>query len=231
MENIIYERDYAEEREKRVAATPAIYGQIFDHMVNNRVLKAYSDALNAIPKTIVPEDKEAYDNLLPRLDMLARRMGGKIKGEISHEKWEAYIILNLPYFECTSDEDHQLLADIAEKTHIFSITAEDDGNIRIFIMINYFTETCDKEKILEEIISKDKELVDLLTQEQEEQKNFALTNPTISAFIEESASEAGMTPSEFYDRLVRISQSDPELFEQTITKYLQKAKEDRGDSC
>ena len=81
MENIVYERDYAEEH-RRAAERADLESSIFDASIDTGFWKAYGEMMDAIPKVIVPEDKAAYEDLLPRLDELARRLGGKIRGEV-----------------------------------------------------------------------------------------------------------------------------------------------------
>ena len=93
--------------------------------------------MNALPKYIAPEDQA---DLLPRLDALAQKRGGKIKGVVNFEKWYSHTYVDLPFFEFSSTEDFSLLADIAAKTHLVTFSVTENGKIHLSIMINYFNE-------------------------------------------------------------------------------------------
>jgi len=51
----------------------------------------------------------------------------------------------LPFFEIYKPEDAELFIDIFQNSHSFNVTATDDGNVRIYIMINYFNEIMPKD--------------------------------------------------------------------------------------
>ena len=138
--NEIYEHDYAEEHARRTASQPKIYDEIFERAIESGFFKAYNDAMRALPKYIVPEDQAAYEDLLPRLDAVAQKRGGKIKGIVDYEKWDAHIYVELPFFEFSSTEDFSLLADIAAKAHLVTFSVMENGKIHLSIMINYFNE-------------------------------------------------------------------------------------------
>ena len=76
MDDIIFEKDY---RETGSAEYDKWCDEVFDRAVNGGMLKAYSEAMDKIPKIIVPEDKKNYEYLLERCDasaphgLLARR--------------------------------------------------------------------------------------------------------------------------------------------------------------
>ena len=228
-ENIVYEKDYAEERAKRLEGNPKIHEQVFDYIVTSGFFKSYNDAVKALPKYIVPDDKEAYDNLLPRLDKLAKRMGGHIKGIVDYENWESHITVTLPFFEIETEEEHSLLADIAKKAHLFTVTATEDGKVKLSIMINYFNDIGDKDDLISETIMQDDTLVELLMQQHEEEKNFALSDPQIGAFLEKSAPSLGMTAEELYDFLDRACLEHPEIIEDLLSGQAEPKEETEND--
>lgn len=222
LENIVYEKDYSDEKVRRQSAEHALFeleDDILDQAIEGGFFKAYSEAMNAMPKYIVPEDKAAYEDLLPRLDRFARRLGGHIKGVVDYEKWDAHIILHLPYFEITTEEEHELLSDIAKKTHLFDVTGTEDGGVRVYIMINYFDEIGDKENLIQETIAKDDKLVELLAKRRDEEKQLALSHPLIGTFFEDMAAEMGISAEEFYDKLDDACKKDPDLLDKMFDRW------------
>lgn len=142
MENEIYERDYqAQEKTPEIERANAI----FDRAMNGSFLRDYAAAMDAIPKVIVPEDKENYEYLLNRCDEVAKHWHGHIKGVVDYHRWESCIELTLPCVEFGDPEDLSLLREIAEKAHLVTFTANQNGGINLSIMINYFEELMTEE--------------------------------------------------------------------------------------
>lgn len=142
MENEIYERDYrAQEKTPEIERANAI----FDRAMNGSFLRDYAAAMDAIPKVIVPEDKENYEYLLSRCDEVAKHWHGHIKGVVDYHRWESRIELTLPCVEFGDPEDLSLLREIAEKAHLVTFTANQNGGINLSIMINYFEELMTEE--------------------------------------------------------------------------------------
>lgn len=142
MENEIYERDYqAQEKTPEIERANAI----FDRAMNGSFLRDYAAAMDAIPKVIVPEDKENYEYLLNRCDEVAKHWHGHIKGVVDYNRWESRIELTLPCVEFGDPEDLSLLREIAEKAHLVTFTANQNGGINLSIMINYFEELMTEE--------------------------------------------------------------------------------------
>ena len=79
MDDIIFEKDY---RETESAEYDKWCDEVFDRAVNCGMLKAYSEAMDKIPKIIVPEDKKNYEYLLERCDAFVKQHRG-----ISRESW------------------------------------------------------------------------------------------------------------------------------------------------
>ena len=70
MDDIIFEKDY---RETESAEYDKWCDEVFDRAVNCGMLKAYSEAMDKIPKIIVPEDKKNYEYLLERCDAFVKQ--------------------------------------------------------------------------------------------------------------------------------------------------------------
>ena len=177
MDNIVFDRDYSEAHKKAIESRSS-EPNVFDIAEKTGFWQAYKQMRDSIPKVIVPEDKAAYENLLPRLDALARRLGGKIHGEVSYEKWQSEITLILPFFEFGNDEAYRLLQDLAFNTHLLNITATEDGNVRIYIMINYFREIIEPSESTEKLIAGNELLAAHLEKysQEERQKNESIAN-------------------------------------------------------
>lgn len=162
MENEIYERDYQAQEN-----TPEneMANAIFDRAMNGSFLRDYTAAMDAIPKVIVPKDKENYEYLLKRCDEIAKRWHGHIKGTVDYQHWDSRIELALPCMEFGDPEELSLLREIAEKAHLVTFTANESGGINLSIMINYFEELMTEEHrgYLEyEAIMNDEQLASML---------------------------------------------------------------------
>ena len=73
MDDIIFEKDY---RETESVEYDKWCDEVFDRAVNGGMLKAYSEAMDKIPKIIVPEDKKNYEYLLERCDSFVKQPRG-----------------------------------------------------------------------------------------------------------------------------------------------------------
>ena len=94
MENIVFDRNYEEDKPDPLAQA------IFDRVnAPGGFLEEFSKKMDAIPKVIVPKDKENYEYLLERCDEFAKRHHGKIHGVVDFEHWDAHIDLTLPMLE------------------------------------------------------------------------------------------------------------------------------------
>ena len=227
MKNKIFERDYRiiEENEDESADQY----RLRDYAVESGFFKAYNDAMLKIPKYIVQEDKEAYEDLLFRLDIYARRLGGKIKGIVDYEKYNSHIIVELPHFEAANTQEYALLSDIAAKTNIVTFEPSKDGGIRLYIMINYFNEIEDTKHVLTDCIMNDEKLVEMLEEEHEKEKEQVLSNPELSEYIEKFADAMGMTPEDFCDWFDDAYTSNPEKFMKIFFDHI-SGKNDEEDS-
>ena len=135
MENIVFERNY-ETTEKDDRAT-AVFERAF---APGGFMEEFTKKMDAIPKVVVPKDKENYEYLLNRCDDYAKRHHGRIRGVVDYEHWDAHIDLYLKMLEFDDAEDMAFVKEIGEKAHYLCITPEEGGGFRVHIMINYFEE-------------------------------------------------------------------------------------------
>lgn len=101
MENIVFERNY-ETTEKDDRAT-AVFERAF---APGGFMEEFTKKMDAIPKVVVPKDKENYDYLLNRCDDYAKRHHGRIRGVVDYEHWDAHIDLYLRMLEFDDAEDN-----------------------------------------------------------------------------------------------------------------------------
>lgn len=100
MENIVFERNY-ETTEKDDRAT-AVFERAF---APGGFMEEFTKKMDAIPKVVVPKDKENYDYLLNRCDDYAKRHHGRIRGVVDYEHWDTHIDLYLRMLEFDDAED------------------------------------------------------------------------------------------------------------------------------
>ena len=81
MDDIIYEKDY---RKAEPDERDEWYEAVFDRVINGDMLKSFSDAMDKIPKIIVPEDKKNYEYLLGRCDEFVKQHHGRIEGIVDY---------------------------------------------------------------------------------------------------------------------------------------------------
>ncbi len=140
MENTVFERNYEiEEKDDRARA---VFERAF---APGGFMEEFTKKMDAIPKVIVPEDKENYEYLLKQCDDYAKRHHGRIRGVVDYEHWDAHIDLYLKMLEFDDAEDMALVKEIGERAHYLCITPEKDGGYRFHIMINYFEELMSEE--------------------------------------------------------------------------------------
>lgn len=224
MKNEIFERDYTRKPTDKKKILDSKEPNVFDIAAESGLFKAYNDAMNKIPKYIVQEDKKAYEDLLCRLDIYAKRLQGKIKGIVDYEKYDAHIIVELPHFEVCNSDEFALLSDIATKTHLVIFEASENGCIRLYIMINYFNEVEDTEHILDECIMNNKKLVEMLTEDCNSEKESLLSNSELAEFIAEKSAAKGMTPEEFCDWMYEVYSSDTDKVLKIVFNHLERDK-------
>ena len=112
-------------------------GVLFARVIyKNNVLFA---EMNKIPKRVVPKEKADYEYLLGECDAYVRQFGGRIRGEVDYQKWQAIIDLYLEHFEFCDREALTLLKEIAERAENVTFSMK-DGLIRMSVFIGYFDE-------------------------------------------------------------------------------------------
>ena len=114
MDDLIYEKDY---RQVEPTERDEWSEEVYDRVLNGGMLKAYSEAMDKIPKIIVPEDKKNYEYLLERCDAFVKQHHGRIEGIVDYHHWHSEINLFLPFVEFDDPEDLAFLKEIADKAH------------------------------------------------------------------------------------------------------------------
>ena len=223
MKNEVYEADYT--REPNPDEGLGIVGLARD----TGFFKAYDDLMRSLPKYIVPEDKKNYEELLPKLDALAKRKGGKIKGIVDYKRWDAHIYITLPFFEFVHKDEVELLRELEAKAHSLTFSVTDDGKIRLSVMINYFEEIGDKDNVFSQAIDGNDELIEAIIANIEQQKQSILEHPTLGKVIEVAARKLGISAQEFVDDAFEDDGSDPERQLQLLTAILE-ANDELTDS-
>lgn len=78
MENIVFERNY-ERVDKEDAHAAAIFDRVY---APGGFMDEITKKFDAIPKVVVPKDKETYEYLLDLCDKFAQRHHGRIHGVV-----------------------------------------------------------------------------------------------------------------------------------------------------
>lgn len=216
MENIVFERDYRKKATDKNADTSS-RPDIFDYAIESGLFKSYRDTMRKKQKYIVPKEKEAYENLLPRLEAYAKNMHGKIKSVVDYEHYDAHITVELPFFEACGTEDFALLSDIAAKAHNVVFRASENGGIILYIMIGYFDELEDTKDVLAECIMQDEKLVEMLKEECSKEKQQLLSDPKIAEYLAKSGEKMGLTTEEVYDWFQELYSSNPQTIFSCLT--------------
>jgi len=203
MKNEIYEADY------RRSDVPEGSTSAFDIAVETGFFKKYNDIMRSIPKVIVPEDKKNYEELLQKLDALAKRRGGMIRGIVSYEKFDSHIYITLPFFEFSHEEEHKLLAELESKAHSLTFTVTDDGMIELSVMINYFEELGNTDNVFDMALYGNEKLTEALLDSIEKRRQSIIEHPVVGKMIERASQNMGITVDEYMDRVFADDGSDP----------------------
>ena len=142
MDDVIVEKDYRRKPEDICEGSPEI--DILNQAINGSFFEEYTAAMDAIPKVIVPKDKENFEYLSARCDELAQRHHGYFRSIVDYHKWDSHIEVLLPFAEFGCPEELALLKEIAEKSSSVLFEPVEEG-IRLYIMINYFEELMSEE--------------------------------------------------------------------------------------
>ena len=224
MNNEIYEADYT--RKDEPSSDNGI--DILELAKTTGFFRVYDELMKSMPKYINETDRQNYEELLHKLDAFAKRKGGKIKGIISYEHWDAHIYITLPFFEFVHKDEKELLNDLETKAHSLTFTVTDDGKIQLSVMINYFDEIGDKDAVFSQAIDGNDELIEAITANIEQRKQKIIEHPLMGKIIETAALNLGITAKEYLDRVFE-DDSDPELQMQFIAALLE-TKDDLLDN-
>ena len=216
MNNEIYEADYT--RKDEPSSGNGI--DILELAKTTGFFRVYDELMKSMPKYINETDRQNYEELLHKLDAFARRKGGKIKGIISYEHWDAHIYITLPFFEFVHKDEKELLNDLETKAHSLTFTVTHDGKIQLSVMINYFDEIGDKDAVFSQAIDGNDELIEAITANIEQRKQKIIEHPLMGKIIETAAHNLGITAKEYLDRVFE-DDSDPELQMQFIAALLE----------
>ena len=216
MNNEIYEADYT--RKDEPSSGNGI--DILELAKTTGFFRVYDELMKSMPKYINQTDRQNYEELLHKLDAFAKRKGGKIKGIISYEHWDAHIYITLPFFEFVHKDEKELLNDLETKAHSLTFTVTDDGKIQLSVMINYFDEIGDKDAVFSQAIDGNDELIEAITANIEQRKQKIIEHPLMGKIIETAAHNLGITAKEYLDRVFE-DDSDPELQMQFIAALLE----------
>ena len=213
MENIVYERDYKDKKTQRSGnKSNEISTQIFDYLIASGALNAMEDTYAQMPRVVNEDNSAAYNRFLTALDQIAKTFGGKIKGEIDYQNWEASIYVILPFVEFSSVEELQLLKDIASYCQTVTFTNTSDGNIRMKLLINYFDVIGNVEDTLEKEITSCPELVAMLEEADRMEKQQLMSDPQIAMLVQIGSERTMVSEAEYLDRLANFLRDPPEGF-------------------
>lgn len=222
MENIVFERDYSQDRKQDDRCDA-----IFQRAMFGSFAKDYQEAMEKIPKVVVPEYKENYEYLLRVCDDLAQQWGGSVRGVVSFQSWDAQIDLDLPVVEFSNTEELQLLRDIAEKSHSVSFQPNENGGLNVHIFNLYFEELASEEYrgyLKYEALMNDPELAEMLGIPTEPTPETEALADFISGLLDKAEKATGQDRWTIFGKMLyRVSkQDDPEQ----IFQYLQQAADD-----
>lgn len=226
MENIVYKRDYKQEKAARdKQARKDMPSQIFDYLVSSDALVSMNDAYTEMPRTINEGHKAAYERILEALDHIANTFGGQIEGVVDYQNWEASIYVVLPFVEFSAVEELALLNDIASNSQTVTFTAMPDGNVRMKMLIDYFDIVGNIDTMLEEEIFNNPKLVAMLEEADRAEKEQLMTNPQIAFIVRLGAESMGITETEYLDKIVKFLRNPPEGFMEKLQQLVEAYKE------
>ena len=222
MENIVYKRDYKEEKLKRDWNTGnSISNQIFNYTVSSGVMNAMEDAYLRMPRVINEEHQTAYERILSALDQITKIFGGQIQGVVDYKNWEASIVVILPFVEFSSEEELQLMMDIASNSQTVTFTAAHEGSVRMKLLIDYFDIVGNVGNILGEEIANCPELVAMLEEADKAEKKQLLANPQIAMMVQIGAESTGVSEEEYLDKVVSFLRNPPKDCLNTVQSWIE----------
>lgn len=221
MENIVYERDYKDRKPKQINGQgQEISTAIFNYLMTSGTFNAMEDAYIKMPRVVNEAHQAAYDRILDALDQIAKIFGGKIKGEVDYQNWEASIYIILPFVEFSTEDELKLLRDIASNSQTVIFTPTPDGNVRMKLLINYFDVIGNIDDTLENEIANCPELVAMLEEADRAEKKQLMASPEIAMLVQLGADSTGVSEIEYLDRLVSFLRNPPNEFTERIRGWM-----------
>lgn len=221
MENIVYKRDYKEEKAARDKQhRNDIPSQVFDYLITSDALATMNDAYTEMPRVINDGHKAAYERILNALDRIANTFGGKIEGVVDYQNWEASIFVVLPFVEFSSVDELALLKDIASNSQTVTFTVTPEGKVRMKMLIDYFDIVGNVDTMLEEEILNNPKLVAMLEEADRSEKRRLMTNPQIAIMVRLGAESMGISEEEYLDKIVKFLRNPPEGFMEKIQQWV-----------
>jgi len=222
MDNIVYKRDYKEEKAARDKKNQnSIPGRVFDYLVDSGALDTMNDAYAEMPRVINDGHKAAYERILSELDRIANTFGGQIEGVVDYQNWEASIYVVLPFVEFSSEKELKLMMDIASNSQTVTFTATPDGNVRMKLLIDYFDVIGNVDHLLEEEIANYPELVAMLEEADRAEKKQLMADPQIAMMVQIGAESISVSEEEYLDKLVTFLRNPPEDFLKTVQNWIE----------
>lgn len=226
MENIVYERDYEKEKPKQAnRQRQGVSIAIFNHLMTSETFNAMEDAYIKMPRVVNEAHQAAYDRILDALDQIAKIFGGKIKGEVDYQNWEASIYIILPFIEFSTEEELKLLGDIANNSQTVTFTPTPDGSVRMKLLINYFDVIGNSNDTLVNEVASCPELAAMLEEADRAEKKQVMANPEIAMLVRLGADSTGVSEIEYLDRLVTFLRNPPEDFTEKVQNWIERYSE------
>lgn len=146
MDNILYEHDYSEEHWRNHESRSILLStDIVDCAAETGFFKAYSEAMQALPKIVNPVRKANFEYVRDICDKMAKRWGGKIRAEVRYDKWDGIIDLILPFIEFGNYDELKDLQEIAKRVDSLNFTPH-EGGVRLHIFCYYFDDIVSEEE-------------------------------------------------------------------------------------
>lgn len=88
-------------------------------------------------KIVNPMVKIKFDRLLEWSDKMAKEYFGRVKGNIDYEEGRAEILLELPFFDFSTAEEHAFFRTAMKDTDSFALEPTPDGKLRLRMWFKY----------------------------------------------------------------------------------------------
>ena len=226
-----YKQDYRRQRQEyHRMMDGAGHGEAFDLIKELGIMSDIDKRFLALPHVINPAIKLAYDKCLLMLDSWAMLKGGRIKGEVSYEHFDAVITVIFPFFEFLEGSSIEYLRFLTMYARNVTFQPTDDGNIELRVYFDYFEDIGDKDAIIEEEIQKHPELVEALNASADKERTMILEDPTMYAFLAKAAESIGVTPEEYLDRFEDVWEENPMVIMELLHNELRKKNETKTEN-